>query len=84
VSKRRQFTPEFKARMVLEELTGIKDQPDICREHRLSPQALAQWREELLERASEIFCHHTMPSPVNKLLNRSHLPSLQSPPLRSL
>jgi transposase len=55
MSKRRQFTAEYKARMVLEELTGIKDRAEICREHRLSPQVLARWREEFLERASEIF-----------------------------
>ena len=40
---------------MLEELTGIKDRAHICREHRLSPQILARWREEFLERAPEIF-----------------------------
>ena len=55
MSKRRQFTAEFKARIVLEELTGIKDRAEICREHRLSPQVLARWREEFVERAPEIF-----------------------------
>jgi transposase len=55
MSKRRQFTAEFKARIVLEELTGIRDRAEICREHRLSPQVLARWREEFVERAPEIF-----------------------------
>ena len=55
MSKRRQFTAEFEARIVLEELTGIKDRAEICREHRLSPQVLARWREEFVERAPEIF-----------------------------
>ena len=55
MSKRQQFTAEFKARIVLEELTGIKDRAEICREHRLSPQVLARWREEFVERAPEIF-----------------------------
>jgi transposase-like protein len=55
MSKRRQFTAEFKARIVLEELTGIKNRAEICREHRLSPQVLARWREEFVERAPEIF-----------------------------
>ena len=55
MSKRRQFTAEFKARTVLEELTGIKDRAEICREHRLSPQVLARRREGLVERAPEIF-----------------------------
>ena len=53
--KRRTFTPEFKARIVLEELTGIKDKANICREYRLRPQVFSRWREEFLERAPEIF-----------------------------
>jgi transposase-like protein len=55
MSKRRVFTPEFKAQVVLEELSGIKDRAEICREYRLRPQVFARWREEFLERAPEIF-----------------------------
>lgn len=53
--KRRVFQPEFKARLVLDELTGVKTTADICREHQLSPQVLARWKAELIERAPEIF-----------------------------
>ncbi len=60
MAKRRTFTPEFKAQAVLEELTGVKDKADICREYRLRPQVFNRWREELLERAPEIFA--TQPS----------------------
>ena len=55
MSKRRGFTPEFKARVVLEELSGVKDKAEICREYRLRPQVFLRWREEFLERAPEIF-----------------------------
>ena len=55
MSKRRAFTPEFKARVVLEELSGVKDRAEICREYRLGPQVFSRWREEFLERAPEIF-----------------------------
>jgi transposase len=55
MSKRRKFTPEFKARVVLEELTGVKDKAEICREYRLRPQVLARWKEEFLDRAPELF-----------------------------
>ncbi|MFN4182805.1 MAG: transposase [bacterium] len=41
--------------MVLEELTGVKDKADICREYRLSTQVLTRWREEFVARAAEIF-----------------------------
>jgi len=55
MSKRRTFTPEFKAQVVLEELSGIKDRAEICREYRLRPQVFSRWREEFVERAPEIF-----------------------------
>ena len=60
MSKRRTYTPKFKAQVVLEEITGIKDRAEICREHRLRPQVLSRWREEFLKRAPEIFA--TTPS----------------------
>jgi transposase-like protein len=53
--KRRTFKPEFKARVVLEELTGVKTAGQICREHQLSPQVFARWKAEFVERAPEIF-----------------------------
>ena len=55
MSKRRTFTPEFKAQVVLEELTGVKDRDEICREYRRRPQVFSRWREEFVERAPEIF-----------------------------
>ncbi len=55
MAKRRKFTPEFKAQVVLEELTGVKDKAEICREYRLSRQVFSRWRVEFVERAPEIF-----------------------------
>ncbi len=55
MAKRRKFTPEFKAQVVLEELTGVKRQVEICREHRLSRQVFSRWRAEFVERAPDIF-----------------------------
>jgi transposase-like protein len=55
MAKRRKFTPEFKAEVVLEELTGVKDKAEICREYRLSRQVFSRWRAEFVERAPEIF-----------------------------
>jgi transposase len=60
MSKRRTFTPELKAQVVLEELTGVKDKAEICREYRLRLQVFSRWREEFLKRAPEIFA--TKPS----------------------
>ena len=55
MAKRRKFTPEFKTQVVLEELTGVKDKAEICREYRLSRQLFSRWRAEFVERAPEIF-----------------------------
>ena len=60
MAKRRTFNPEFKARVVLEVLTGVKSTAEICREHQLKPQVFSRWKAELLERAPEIFA--TRPS----------------------
>jgi len=46
--------------VVLEELTGVKDKAEICREHQLRPQVFTRWKTEFLERAPEIFA--TQPS----------------------
>ena len=55
MSRRRAFTPEFKAKVVLEVLSGIKDKAEVCREYRLRPQVFKRWLDEFVERAPEIF-----------------------------
>ncbi len=53
--KRRQFTPEFKAQVVLDLLTGQQSPSEACRQHALSPTLLATWKSAFLERASTPF-----------------------------
>ena len=55
MASRRMFKPEFKARVVLAELTGLKSAAEICREHRLKPQVFSRWKIEFIDRAPEIF-----------------------------
>ena len=55
MQKRRQFTPEFKARIVLDVLTGVQSQAEACRKHGLSPNLLALWKTTFLERAHTVF-----------------------------
>ena len=47
MSKRRRFTPEFKARVALALLAGAQSQAEICKAHRVMPQQVKRWREEL-------------------------------------
>ena len=53
--KRRQFTPEFKARLVLDILTGVQSQAEAGRRHGLGPNLVALWKAAFLERAHLVF-----------------------------
>jgi transposase-like protein len=43
--RRRSFSPEFKAQVVLEVLSGLKSQADVARQHHLKPELIARWKE---------------------------------------
>ena len=47
MSKRRKFTPEFKARVALAVLSGGHTQAEICKQHHIAAGQLTQWRKEL-------------------------------------
>jgi transposase len=53
--QRRSFAPEFKAKIVLDLLTGTASQADLCRKHNLKPQLLAHWKAAALERLHTLF-----------------------------
>ena len=53
--KRRRFTPEFKAKVVLDVLTGAQSPAEACRKHTLSPNLLSLWKGRFLERAHTLF-----------------------------
>jgi transposase-like protein len=52
---RRQYTAEFKAKVVLQVLTGEKTSNEICRPPKLNANVLNRWRKEFLEQAVSIF-----------------------------
>jgi hypothetical protein len=41
---RRSISPQFKAQTVLDLLTGVSNQAEICRQHQLSPALVARWK----------------------------------------
>ena len=53
--KRRRFTPEFKAEVVLEALRGESSQAELCRRHNLSEDQLSKWKQQFLENAATPF-----------------------------
>ena len=55
-TKRRRFTPEFKAEVVIEALSGENSQAELCRKpHNLSADQLSKWKQQLLENAATLF-----------------------------
>ena len=55
MAKRRRFTPEFKAEVVIEALSGESSQAELCRRHNLSADQLSKWNQQLLENAATLF-----------------------------
>ena len=53
--KRRRFTAEFKAEVVLEALSGESSQAELCRRHNLSEDQLSKWKQQLVENAASLF-----------------------------
>jgi len=52
---RRKFSPEFKARLVLEVISGVKTASEVCREHNLKPDLLSKWKTTFVAQAARVF-----------------------------
>jgi len=52
---RRTFTPQFKAEVVLDLLTGRHSAAELCRTHQLSPNLLSLWKDTYLDRLPVVF-----------------------------
>lgn len=64
--KRRHFTPEFKAQVVLEILSGRKSVAVVCREHKIAPEVVARWKRHFLSQAATVFARPGGPSPAEE------------------
>jgi transposase len=53
--RRRSFTAEFKAQVVLEILSGRSSQAEIARQHKLKPELIARWKDTALEGLESLF-----------------------------
>jgi len=52
---RRNFSAEFKAKVVLEILSGNKSTADVCREYNLKPDLVSHWKSQFVANAAEVF-----------------------------
>ncbi len=55
MAKRRRFTPQFKAEVVIEALINQSSQAQLCRQHNLSEEQLSKWKHQLLDNAAILF-----------------------------
>ena len=55
MAKRRRFTSEFKAEVVLEALRGESSQAELCRRHNLSADQLSKWKQQVVENVATLF-----------------------------
>ena len=53
--QRRQFSADFKARVVLEVLSGQKRVAEVCREYQLKPDLLSRWKADFVAHAASVF-----------------------------
>lgn len=53
--KRRQHSPEFKARVGLEALKGLEPVHAIAAKYKVHPVQVTQWKKEVLKRLPEVF-----------------------------
>jgi len=53
--KRRNHSPEFKARVALEAIKGVKTVQQIATENHLHPVQVTQWKTQMVESASGVF-----------------------------
>lgn len=52
---RRKFDPDFKARVVLELISGEKGLMQASREYGIKDTVLSRWKQQFLERAGQVF-----------------------------
>lgn len=52
---RREFSPEFKLRLVVQIVSGERTIAELSREHKIKDSLLAGWRDKFLAEASAIF-----------------------------
>ena len=53
--KRRTFTAEQKAKIVLEAIRGEREINELASEHKLQPNLIRNWKREFLENAATVF-----------------------------
>jgi len=71
--KRKVHSPEFKAKVGLEALKGVKTINEIGQEHGVHPVQVGQWKKAIQEEAKQLFEGKRGPKPVVEHQQPEHL-----------
>ena len=52
---RRNFSAEFKAKVVLEIISGSQSAAEVCREYSLKPDLVSHWKNQFVANAAQVF-----------------------------
>ena len=54
-NKRKQYNPQFKAKVALEAVRGVKTVPELASQYSLHPTVINNWKRQLIEEAKTLF-----------------------------
>jgi len=74
---RNNYSPEFKAKVVLEILSEEETVNQIAAKYEISPVVLSRWKKEFLERASEVFKKGPSEADKELELSKEHIAELE-------
>lgn len=60
---RRNFSAAFKAKVVLEIISGSKSAAKVCREYNLKPDLVSHWKNQFVANAAQVFENGTRMDP---------------------
>ena len=53
--KRRKFSDQFKAKVALEAVRGVKTLAELAAQYQVHPNQVSQWKKQLLSQAQDVF-----------------------------
>ena len=58
-TKRRSFSAQFKFKVALEAVKGVKTVSELAGEHGVHPHQISQWKQQLIKEGAEIFSRNS-------------------------
>lgn len=65
MAPRRQFSSEFKSKLILEVVSGRRTAADVCREYQLKDDMFSRWKAQFLANAPKLFEQEHLADPAD-------------------